>query len=575
MNEFLENTLDKPFTFSLLPTDGGGPRSTVTIMSKYIPVEMQLLKRESITNTGTIRVDLLDGKGLPSADRNGKSDPYCVFELNGDRVYKSEICKKTLAPVWNEKFEMHVPSREKAEFGVEVYDWDRVGEFLFPSTLPGPKLTARCRCAGTPDKLGRALINVDEGIEPFQAVERVVPLRDFRDASKPAGEIRIRMVFTPQYLHRSRKATSTFSAAGRIGSTLGGGVVNVGGGVLQAGEFVGKAGVGAVGTVGKAGFGAVESVGKVGVGAVGTVGKAGISGVGSVGKSVFGVGRLLTSRRDSSAPSESIDFATSDGGAATPTAAPNGAFAYPEGEGGFEILANGAGAGAGMGAPAGEMAGPHGAGALTVTLGDLTDGGEAGEKRAIVVKFNGGKTLLETHSHKGSGDGDHNNVISFAGESVTIKTPLEPVGGSAGAPADLQLSVVHKKAIGSDKVLASATVPVWQHISPTSPTATLPVALGGAHPGQLTVSLSVSLSQASSFRLFLRRADPRTIPHLQWAPTFDFLSHSPSHSTLDPDQHSIAGGSMTGGSPSMKRSRFSTSRFGRHHKEASPAPGAA
>lgn len=136
MNEFLENTLDKPFTFSLLPTDGGGARSTVTIMSKYIPVEMQLLKRESITNTGTFRVDLLDGKGLPSADRNGKSDPYCVFELNGERVYKSEICKKTLAPVWNEKFEMHVPSREKAEFLVEVYDWDRVGEFFLLSLSP-------------------------------------------------------------------------------------------------------------------------------------------------------------------------------------------------------------------------------------------------------------------------------------------------------------------------------------------------------------------------------------------------------------------------------------------------------
>lgn len=360
--------------------------------------------------------------------------------------------------------------------------------FRAPIALPSPKLTTHRRCAGTPDKLGRALINVDEGIEPFQAVERVIPLQDFRDASKPAGEIRIRMVFTPQFLHRSRKATSTFSAAGRIGSTLGGGVVNVGGGVLQAGEFVGKAGVGAVGTVGKAGFDAVGSVGKVGAGAVGTVGKAGIHGVGSVGKGVFGVGRLLTSRRDSSAPSESIDFATVDDGAATPTAAPNGAFAYPESEG-YEVLANGAGAGAGAGAPAAEMAGPHGAGALTVTLGELTDGGEPGEKRAVVVKFNGGKTLLETHSHKGA---DDNNVISFAGESVTIKTPLEPVGGSAGAPADLQLSVVHKKAIGSDKVLASATVPVWQHISPAFPTATVPVALGGAHPGQLTVSLSVS-----------------------------------------------------------------------------------
>ncbi|GAA5987383.1 hypothetical protein JCM10908_001933 [Rhodotorula pacifica] len=507
MNEFLENTLDKPFTFTLQPTDGYGSRSTVTIMSKYIPVEMQLLKRESITNTGNIRIDLLDGKGLPSADRNGKSDPYCIFELNGERVYKSEIVKKTLAPVWNEKFEMHVQSREKAEFLVEVHDWDRVG---------------------SSDKLGRALIDLDDGLEPFQAIERVIPLRDFRDSSKPAGEIRIRMVFTPQFMHRSRKATSTFSNVGRVGTAIGGGVVggvaNVGGGVLHAGEFVGKAGVG---------------VGKVGVGAVGTVGKAGFHGVGAVGKGVFGVGRRLTGRGNSYAPSESIDFAAaSESGGVTPTAGSNGHFAFPEAEGGYEVLATEATTGGGVG---GE--GPSGPGQLTVTLGDLTGCGDPAEKKAITVKFNGGKTLLETHSHKSSSNGGgEGDAVSFAGESVNIKTPAEP-----SAADELQLNVVHKKAIGSDKVLASATVPIWQHLSPASPTATVPVSLGGAHPGQLVV-------------------------HLAWAPTLAFLSHSPSHSTLDPDQQSIAASTTGGGgSPSVKRSRFSSGRFGRH-KEASPAP---
>ncbi|BGP56395.1 Tricalbin-2 [Rhodotorula sphaerocarpa] len=506
MNDFLESSLDKPFTFTLMPTDGFGSRSTVTIMAKYIPVEMQLLKRESITNTGSVRVDLLDGKGLPSADRNGKSDPYCVFELNGERVYKSEVCKKTLAPVWNEKFEMHVPSRERAQFLLEVYDWDRVG---------------------AADKLGRASIDLDEGIEPFQAVERTVTLSDFKDASKSAGEIRIRMVFTPQFMHRSRQATSTFSA-GRIGSTLGGGVYTVGGGVLHAGEFVGRAGVGAVGTVGKAGVGAVGTVGRAGVGAVGTVGKAGFHGVGAVGKGVFGVGRRLTGqRRGSYAPSDAVDFAATD--AADPAAA---GYALPGED--TEVLMAPTEQG---GAEVQELAVVPGAGApgsLTVTLGQLTNGGDAGDKKAVVVKLNHGKPVLETHSHRVEGDS-----VSFH-ETVVVKTPAE------GA-ADLTFNVVHKKAIGSDKVLASATVPIWQHISPSAPAATFPVPLTGSHPGQLVVSLA-------------------------WIPTPAFMSHSPSVSTLDPDQRSIAG-STTGASPSIKRSRFSSARFSRH-KEASPAPAA-
>lgn len=53
--------------------------------------------------------------------------------LNDDRVHKSEVVKKTLAPVWNERFEVQVPSREAAKFIVEVHDWDRVGAPPFPS----------------------------------------------------------------------------------------------------------------------------------------------------------------------------------------------------------------------------------------------------------------------------------------------------------------------------------------------------------------------------------------------------------------------------------------------------------
>ena len=60
---------------------------------------------------GVLRVDVLNAKGLGAADRSGKSDvrvplnqqqlsrltpqqPYVVFTLNGQKVFKSETKKK-------------------------------------------------------------------------------------------------------------------------------------------------------------------------------------------------------------------------------------------------------------------------------------------------------------------------------------------------------------------------------------------------------------------------------------------------------------------------------------------------
>ena len=49
-------------------------------------------------------MDLLDGTEIRGVDRGGKSDPFAVFSLNGQKVYKSQTKKKTLHPEWNESF---------------------------------------------------------------------------------------------------------------------------------------------------------------------------------------------------------------------------------------------------------------------------------------------------------------------------------------------------------------------------------------------------------------------------------------------------------------------------------------
>ncbi|KAL1843756.1 hypothetical protein VTJ49DRAFT_137 [Mycothermus thermophilus] len=169
---------------------------------------MTLDPSESINNMGNLRVDVLDAQDLPAADSNGKSDPYAKFELNGQEVFKTKTVKKTLHPSWNEFFNVTVPSRTAAKFRVSVWDWD---------------------FADKPDFLGGADIKLDQ-LEPFRAQEFRLPL------DGKSGVIRIRLLFTPDYVTRTRQGTSTltgtFSVPGRI-------VTGVAGVPLKGGAAIG------------------------------------------------------------------------------------------------------------------------------------------------------------------------------------------------------------------------------------------------------------------------------------------------------------------------------------------------
>lgn len=206
--ETLKQCLNNPTTLKLKGEDGRP--ASVKVSLKYIPVKMQLDPSESINNMGKLRVDILDGADLPSADRNGKSDPYCKFELNGQEIYKTKVQKKTLHPTWNEFFEVSVPSRTGADFKVSVWDYD---------------------FADKPDFLGGADINL-ESLDPFRPSET----RYILDGK--SGTVRIRLLFRPDYVVRTRQGTSTFggtfsSAPGRIMTGVAGAPIK--GGVAVAG----------------------------------------------------------------------------------------------------------------------------------------------------------------------------------------------------------------------------------------------------------------------------------------------------------------------------------------------------
>ncbi|KAF2263568.1 tricalbin [Lojkania enalia] len=197
-----------------------GRENKVTVSLKYLPIKMSLDPSESFNNQGTLRVDVLDAADLPAADRNGYSDPYCKFILNDKEVFKTKTQKKTLHPAWNEYFEVPVRSRTAANFEVKVYDWDF-----------GDKA----------DFLGKAAINL-EILEPFQSQEVTLGL------DGKSGAIRLKMLFKPDYVTRSRQGSSTFSGTFAVpGKVIGApvkgvgkGAVLVGGGVVRAGTFLGR-----------------------------------------------------------------------------------------------------------------------------------------------------------------------------------------------------------------------------------------------------------------------------------------------------------------------------------------------
>lgn len=215
--DFLERAMAGRATFQL-PGVGGEGRCQVVLSAKYVPVDVVLEARESINNMGHLKITLVDGADIRGVDRSGKSDPYVVFHLNGERVYKSQTQKKTLNPQWNERFEVLVPSRVAADFTFEVFDWNQ---------LEAAK------------SLGKGKIDVTN-LEPFQMSELEVPVHSDKHGDK--GRLRLQLNFQPDVIMKVRKNTSTFSNAGRTMTTIGAAPINVGKGVGK-GVFAGGKGI--------------------------------------------------------------------------------------------------------------------------------------------------------------------------------------------------------------------------------------------------------------------------------------------------------------------------------------------
>ncbi|CCM00332.1 uncharacterized protein FIBRA_02362 [Fibroporia radiculosa] len=177
--QFLQKALDGPTTFTLMHKEDDEKKSTVEVEAQYVPVPIKLEPRESVNNQGTLRVDLLVGREIQGVDRGGKSDPFVVFTLNGQKVYKSQTKKKTLSPEWNESFPVQVPSRVAADFTCEVFDWNQIEQAK---------------------SLGSGKIELAD-IEPFTATDCDILLSSAKHGQK--GSLKVRLMFQPEIIGTS------------------------------------------------------------------------------------------------------------------------------------------------------------------------------------------------------------------------------------------------------------------------------------------------------------------------------------------------------------------------------------
>ncbi|CEP61687.1 Tcb3p LALA0_S03e08548g [Lachancea lanzarotensis] len=206
------------------PTVVKAQGSDIEMRFLYSPAEAPLSPNESIEDTGILKLNIISASDVPSHDRNNKSDPFVEIKVDGRRVEKTEVIKKTLSPVWNATVEIPVPSRARSDLQLEVYDWDRAGS---NDLLCSTALDAKMFVPGKTHDLELQL--------------------------EPQGTVKLKATFVPEYLFpaldpaKGGLAIKPFKALG--------GVANMGVGVAGAG-------FGTAQGVASAGFGGVQKGGK-------------------------------------------------------------------------------------------------------------------------------------------------------------------------------------------------------------------------------------------------------------------------------------------------------------------------
>lgn len=115
---------------SLTPLDD--PQEYSEIIRRY----GVLKSLSNVKDVGIVQVKVMRAEGLMAADVTGKSDPFCVLELNNDRL-QTHTVYKNLNPEWNKVFTFNVKDIHSVlEVTVFDEDRDRSADFLGKVAIP-------------------------------------------------------------------------------------------------------------------------------------------------------------------------------------------------------------------------------------------------------------------------------------------------------------------------------------------------------------------------------------------------------------------------------------------------------
>lgn len=122
-----------------------------------------------------MRVHLISGRDLVAMDKNGTSDPYVKFKLNGRMLHKSKTVHRELNPVWDETFVVPIEDPfQSINIKVFDYDWGLQDDFMGLTKMDLTQLD-----------LGRLH-------------ELCLKLEDPSNAMRPMGELRLNVTLWPR-----------------------------------------------------------------------------------------------------------------------------------------------------------------------------------------------------------------------------------------------------------------------------------------------------------------------------------------------------------------------------------------
>ncbi|XP_059949143.1 multiple C2 and transmembrane domain-containing protein 1 isoform X1 [Mesoplodon densirostris] len=108
------------------------PKEREEILKRYSPLRIF----HNLKDVGFLQVKVIRAEGLMATDVTGKSDPFCVVELNNDRLLTHTVYKN-LNPEWNKVFTFNIKDIHSV-LEVTVYDEDRdrSADFLGKVAIP-------------------------------------------------------------------------------------------------------------------------------------------------------------------------------------------------------------------------------------------------------------------------------------------------------------------------------------------------------------------------------------------------------------------------------------------------------